>query len=74
MELTSTELWRGFDAWLKRDPSRSGDDIGPHSAICFVCDSLHDRLAASDPVTRRPPWNQNLCPQCWRSRSAKRQR
>jgi hypothetical protein len=42
MDVSTTELWRGFDAWLNRDSSRSPDEITPKSAICFVCDCLHD--------------------------------
>jgi hypothetical protein len=74
MDVSTTELWRGFDAWLNRDSSRSPDEITPNSAICFVCDCLHDRMAADDPVTGRPPWNQNLCPECWKYRRPKPRR
>jgi hypothetical protein len=51
VDVSRIELWRGFDAWLNRDPSRSTNEITPNSAICFVCDCLHDRMAADDPVT-----------------------
>jgi hypothetical protein len=38
MDVSKTDLWRGFDVWLNRDRTRSPDEITPNSAICFVCD------------------------------------
>lgn len=64
MDIDKTELWRGFEAWLNRDPTCRPEQITKGSAICFVCDRLHDRMTADDLVTGRPPWNQNLCPEC----------
>lgn len=75
MDVASLPAWRGFDAWLNRDPSRRPDQITEHSGICYQCDALVDRMAHADPVTRAPPWNQNLCPGCWanpRPRSRRR--
>jgi hypothetical protein len=31
VDVSRIELWRGFDAWLNRDPSRSTNEITPNS-------------------------------------------
>lgn len=68
MNIIIVPAWRGFDAWLNRDPNRRPEQITEHSGICHKCDTLVDRLAHADPVTRTVPWNQNLCPECWTHR------
>ena len=66
MNITTTPTWRGFDAWLNRDPRWRPEQITEHYGVCHQCDALVDRMAHADPVMRATPWNQNLCPECRR--------
>ena len=55
MDVVSLPTWRGFDAWLKRDPSRRPEQIAEHAGICHQCDTLVGQIAHPDEVTPGPP-------------------